>query len=186
MRPDDFQTILIWRPEGAGEVPLIFILRAGGLDNRLDGRDVEARMIAAMKLDRLSPRLRGPKAPGNSYVDLPDDEQEPDRTAKPIDASRAPLLRVERDFVDATLGWFSYLADESEAARKTFAAWLACKAKGQAPEALAGRERRAQRQRRPCSQALRRRHRGALNAEGAAKVAIPNAGRFEKPMRKAA
>jgi hypothetical protein len=44
-------------------------------------------MIAAMKLDRQSPRLRGPKPPRNSYIVLPDDEQEPDPTAKPVAAS---------------------------------------------------------------------------------------------------
>ena len=140
-----------------------------------------------MKLDRLSPRLRGPKAPGNSYVDLPDDEQEPDPTAKPIDASRAPLLRAERDFMNATLEWFSYLADESEGVRKTFAAWLRCKAKGhgamkvwQAKNGVLNGSVAHARKR--CVAAIMAR----LNAERVVKVAIPNAGRFEKPMRKAA
>ncbi len=46
------------------------------------------------------------------------------------DASRAPLLRCERDFMDSALEWLSYLGDELEAVRKTFVAWLKGKAAG--------------------------------------------------------
>jgi hypothetical protein len=167
---------------------MIFILIAGGRDNPAwTAEDVEARMIAAMKLDRLSPRLRGPKAPGNSYIALLDDEQEPDPTAKPVDASRAPLVRAERDFMNSTLEWFACLAAESDDVRKTFAAWLRCKAKGhgalkvwQAEHGVLNGSVAHARKR--CVAAIVAR----LNAERLAKVAIPNPGRFDEPLGEAA
>jgi hypothetical protein len=176
-------------PEAQG-VPLIFTLIAGGRDTPeplWTTDEVEARMIAAMKLDRLSPRLRGPKAPGNSYIDLPDDEQSPDPTAKPTDVSRAPLLRAERDFADSVLEWFRHLADESAQTRRVFAAWLRGKATGhgalkvwQAQNGVLNGSVAHARKR--CVAAIV----AALNSTGAAKVAIPNAGRFARPVRRAA
>src|SRR5271169_4340698 len=110
---------------------MILIVIAGGRDTPAwTADDVEAHMVAAMKLDRLSPRLRGPRAVGNAYMDLPDDEPKPDPFAKPVDVSRAQLLRCERDFMNDVLAWFTYIADESEQTRRTFAAWLRGKASG--------------------------------------------------------
>jgi hypothetical protein len=169
---------------------IILIVLAGGRDTPAPvwtADDVEERMIHAARLDRLSPRLRGPKAPGNSYIALPDDEQEPDPTAKPADVSRAPLLLAERDFMDSTLGWFSFLSDESEQTRLVFAAWLRSKAAGygamkvwQAEHGVLNGSVAHARKR--CVAAIV----AALNATGAAMVAIPNAGRFATPLRKAA
>jgi hypothetical protein len=176
------------RPAQGESSKLILIIIADDRDAPVwSADDVEARMVAAMKLDRLSPRLRGPKGTGNSYIDLPDDEQSPDPTAKPTDVSRAPLLRAERDFTDSTLEWFRYLADESEQTRKTFAAWLGGKAQGygalkkwQAKHGVLNGSVAHARKR--CVAAIV----AALNATGAAKVAIPNPRRFDKPLRKAA
>jgi hypothetical protein len=149
-------------------------------------------MIAAMKLDRLSPRLRGPKMFGSAHPEIEYTREERDERdewalAEMQGEPRAPLIRAERDFMDFTLGWFAYLGDESEAVRKTFVAWLRGKAAGhgalkvwQAKHGvLNGSVAHA---RRRCVGAIVAR----LNAEGVAKVAIPNPGRFGKPLRKAA
>jgi hypothetical protein len=148
---------------------------------------VEAHLIAAMKLDRLAPRLRGPRSTGNSYMALPDDDPEPDPTAKPADASRAPLVRAERDFADDVLAWFAFLADESEQTRRTFVAWLRSKATGhgamkvwQAKNGVLNGSVAHARNR--CVAAIVAR----LNSDGVAMVAIPNPDRFGKPLRKAA
>jgi hypothetical protein len=168
---------------------LILIVIAGGREiDPWTADDVEARMIAAMKLDGLSPRLRGPRAVGNAYGrDLPDDEPEVDPTAKPTDVSRAPLLRAERDFMHLTLEWFVHLRGESEATRRLFVAWLKGKAEGygalkrwQAKNGMANGSVAHARKR--CVAAIV----AGLNADGITKVTIPNPGRFEKPLRKAA
>ena len=167
---------------------MIFILITGGRDKPAwAADDVVERMVHAMKLDRLSPKLRGPKGTGNAYLALPDDWHEPDPTAKPLDASRAPLLRAEREFADDVLAWFAYLADESEQTRRTFAVWLRSKAAGygamkvwQAKHGVLNGSVAHARNR--CVATIVK----ALNAEHVARVAIPNPGRFEKPMRKAA
>jgi hypothetical protein len=150
-------------------------------------------MVRAMKLDRLSPRLRGPRAPGSAHPEIEytlaerDERQAWDIAEMQGREPRRPLIQAERDFMDGVLGWFRYLADESEQTRRTFAAWLRCKAKGygamkvwQAEHGvLNGSVKHA---RDKCVGAIV----AGLNADGVAKVAIPNAGRFDKPMRKAA
>jgi len=89
--------------------------------------------------------------------------------------------------MNTTVEWFAYLAAESEAVRKTFAVWLRCNAKGRGAlkvwqaknGVLNGSVAHA---RKRCVAAIV----GRVNAEGVMKVAIPNAGRFSKPMRRAA
>jgi hypothetical protein len=183
-------------PDRRGELPLILILITGGRDTPdpwWTADDVEARMIAAMKLDRLSPRLRGPRSPGSAHPTIEyTAEERAERDEWAIaemqgEQPRAPLVRAERDFADSTLEWFRYLADESEQTRKTFAAWLCGKATGhgalkrwQAKHGvLNGSVAHA---RRRCVAAIV----AGLNAEGVARVAIPNPGRFDQPLRKAA
>jgi hypothetical protein len=174
---------------------LIFILIAGGRDtpDPWTADDVEARLIHAMKLDRISPRIERPKAPRSAHPTIEYSREERDeRQAWDIEEMkgeepRRPLVREERDFMDATLGWFSYLAAESEQTRLTFAAWLKGKAAGygalkvwQAKHGVKNGSVAHARKR--CVAAIVAR----LNAEGVAKVAIPNPDREFRTLRKAA
>jgi hypothetical protein len=172
---------------------ICLIVIAGGRDT-WTADDVEARLIHAMKLDRIAPRLRGPKAPGSAHPTIEYSREERDeRQAWDIaemDGAepRAPIVRAERDFMDGVLGWFRYLHDESEGTRKVFVAWLKGKAAGhggmkhwQAKHGVANGSVAHARKR--CVAAIVAR----LNAEVVAKMAIPNPDRqFRTPLRKAA
>ena len=151
--------------------------------------DVEARLIAAMKLDRLAPKLRGPKVPGNNHptVEYTREERDEWEIVEKRDVSREPLLRDETVFMDSALEWLSFLSAESEGTRRTFVAWLRGKAAGHGAMkkwcaehgVLNGSVAHA---RKRCVAAIVAR----LNAERAAKMQVPNPGRFAKALRRAA
>lgn len=94
--------------------------------------DVEALMIVGAKLDHVAPRIARPKGYGSAHPQIEYSAEDRAAWERPEDKDplRAPLTRVEALFADTALGWFSYLADVDEDVRKTFAAWLACKAQG--------------------------------------------------------
>ena len=159
--------------------------------------EVEERLIVAMKLDHQSPRLRGPRAPGSAHptveytlaerVEREGWDLAELKIAKLEGKSPKPepLLRHERQFMDTVLSWFAYLADEKDATRRTFAAWLRCKA-------VRGIRMRTWQDKHgvgngsvkhakdKCIAAIAAR----LAAEGAVKLAIPT--RFDEPLAKAA
>lgn len=96
--------------------------------------EVEARLIRAFKVDALSPRLRGPKAPGNDHPDVEYSRAERDQRNKwEIAEKREPRETLTRDDVrlaDEAFTWLTWIARASAQSRETFHAWLRCKAKG--------------------------------------------------------
>jgi hypothetical protein len=96
------------------------------------GREVEALVIVAAKLDYVAPRITRPKGYGSAHPQIEYSDEDRAAWERPMDKDpmRSPLTRLEALFADTVLGWFSYLADVDEDVRRTFRAWVSCKAQG--------------------------------------------------------